>query len=116
MASNKEIVQLVNEAFNNSDLETFLAHCADDIQWTIVGKDTMHGKEAITAFMGKMDPAHAMEISADTIIAEGDNVSCNGTMQMKHEGRTSYRGAYSDIYQFREGRIATLHSYVIDLK
>lgn len=116
MASNKEIVQQINEAFNNSDLQTFLDHCADDVQWTIVGKDTMHGKDAISAFMGKMDPAYAMEIGVDTIIAEGNSVACNGTMQMKHEGGTPYRGAYSDVYLFKEGRVATLHSYVVDLK
>ena len=114
--TNKEIVLRISEAFNRSDLQAFLHYCAEDVQWTIVGKEVIRGREAIATFMGRMDPAYAMEIGVDNIISEGDTVACNGTMRMKQEGGTPYKGAYCDIYHFRGGLVAELISYVVDLK
>ena len=114
--TNKEIVKKVNDAFNQSDMNGFLDACADNVQWTIVGKAPITGKAAIKDFMGEMDSASPMQIIIGTIIAEGDQVACSGTMHMKHEGGKPYDGAFCDIYHFADGKIAALHSYVIDIK
>ncbi len=116
MATNKQIVEEVNEAFNTANLDGLLRHCTDDIHWNIVGKTPIVGKEAITAFMGKMNPDDVMEVVTESIIAEGDRVACTGTMRMQHEGGAPYRGAYADIYRFADSKIAELTSYVVDLK
>ncbi len=116
MKTNKQIVQEVNEAFNNANPDGFFNHCADDMRWTIVGKEPLIGKEAMRAFMGETKPGATMEVLTTHIIAEGDKVACTGTMRMQHESGTPYRGAYADIYRFEGGKIAELTSYVVDLK
>ncbi len=116
MKTNKQIVEAVNEAFNNANLEAFLNYCTDSICWTIVGKEPIVGREAIAAFMGKVNPDDVMEVLATDIIAEADRAVCTGTMRMQHAGSDPYRGAFADCYRFEEGKIAELTSYVIDLK
>ena len=43
---NKEIVEKVNAAFAANDLEGFLALCADDVEWSMIGEKTCKGKAA----------------------------------------------------------------------
>ncbi|MCM2359336.1 MAG: nuclear transport factor 2 family protein [Geobacteraceae bacterium] len=46
-AKSKEIVEKVNTAFAENNLEGFLSFCADDVKWTMVGDKTVTGKDAI---------------------------------------------------------------------
>lgn len=112
----KKIVRHVNQAFNEGRLEGFLDHCTDDVRWTMVGKEPLTGKPAISDFMGQMKPGNTMEISIRNIIAEGNLVACDGTMRMNNSGGSPYNGAFCDIYLFDGDRIAELHSYVVDFK
>ena len=47
----KAIVNKVNEAFANNDVEGFLALCASDVVWTMVGDRTVKGKDEIRKWM-----------------------------------------------------------------
>lgn len=46
-ANNKEIVARVNAAFAANELEGLLSCCADDVEWTMVGEESIKGKDAI---------------------------------------------------------------------
>ena len=45
-AKNKAIVETVNDAMRRMDIEGFLAYCADDFAWTMVGETPVRGKDA----------------------------------------------------------------------
>ena len=51
-ARHKAIVDAVNEAMRRMDIEAFLAYCADDFVWTIVGDAPIRGKDALRRMMG----------------------------------------------------------------
>ena len=109
---NKEIVNKVNEAFADNNVEGFLAQCANDVEWTMVGDQTVKGKDAIRKFMQSM-PAQPPTFTVSEVIAEGDFVMAHGDMMMDEKGEKNVPYAYCDIYHFRGGQIDELRSFVI---
>jgi ketosteroid isomerase-like protein len=113
--NNKAIVERINTTLAKGDFETYLAACADDVQWTIVGEPPLKGKEAIRQFMSSMSKENkdTPAFTVDAVFGEGEFVAAHGPMKMKDkEGKLgSYR--YCDIYRFRNGKIAEQTSYVV---
>lgn len=109
--SNKEVVEQINAAFEKGDTEAFLAACADDVVWTMVGEKTVKGKEAIRQWMASM-PVQPPQFTVDGIAAEGDLVTAFGGMTMQEEGST-VPYSYCDVYRFRDGKVIALTSFVI---
>jgi uncharacterized protein (TIGR02246 family) len=111
-AIRKEIVEKVNAAFAENNLEGFLWFCADDVLWTMVGDRTVNGKDAIREWMAAMD-FEPPEFTVDAVIAEGDFVAAHGDMIMKEKDGTTVPYSYCDIYRFRGDKIVELRSFVI---
>ena len=115
-AAHKEIVQSVNDAFSENNIERFLDHCSEDITWTMVGKPPLKGKQDIREFMNSMgDCPTPPEMNTISMIAEGALVAADGTMTMTNSDGSIYNGAYCDIYHFQNGQIVALKSYIVDL-
>ena len=113
----KEIVEKVNDAFSSGNTGAFIDLCADDIQWTIVGDQTVSGKEALREFMKSMEGHEPPKFSVDTLIAEGDSVMATGGMTMEVEPGCEGAYGYCDIYRFNgDGQIAELRTFVVKLK
>jgi len=109
---NKEVVEKVNAAFARSDIEAFLAFCADDFVWTMVGEKIVQGKDGIREWMGS-GPAEPPTFSVDAVVGEGDFVSAFGDMTMKEKDGSVGSYSYSDVYRFRGDKIAELKAFVI---
>ena len=112
MNSNKEILKIANAAITNGDNESFLAVCTNDTRWTFPGDKTLEGKEAVRQWMAKeyKEPPNFM---VENLIAEDDFVIAIGTIKMKDsEGKTTLY-SYSDVWRFRDGKIAELKAFVI---
>lgn len=115
-ASNKEIVQKVNDAFSAGNIEAFLDYCTEDVQWTMVGKPAWVGKQVIRDFMKSENPgSSAPQMTVQNVIADGDMVASDGTMSMTNADGTEYQGAFCDVYRFLDGKIHEMHSYIVDL-
>ena len=109
---NKEIVENVNASFAANNLEGFLALCADDVEWTMVGEKTCKGKAAIREWIKEM-PSEPPVFNVATLIAEGDLVMAQGDMTMNEKERAAVPYSYCDIYRFRGDKIVELKSFVI---
>ena len=79
----KAIVEKVNAAFAEGSTEGFLACCAEDVAWTMVGDTTVQGKDAIRQWMASLGPMEPPQLTVHNIIAEGDFVTAYGDMTMK---------------------------------
>ena len=108
----KEIVEKVNAAFAENNLEGFLSFCTDDVEWTMVGDKTVKGKESIRQWMASMD-MEPPKFTVDHVIAEGDFVVAHGDMTMKDKDGKAVPYSYCDIYHFRGAMIVELRSFVI---
>ena len=80
-ANRKEIVQRINEAFAENNLEKVLSFCTDDFTWTMVGDTTVQGKDPIRKWMASMNP-QPPRFTIQQTVAEGDFVITRGDMMM----------------------------------
>jgi len=112
---NKEIVEKVNEAFSTGNMGSFLDLCADDVEWTIVGHQTISGKEALREFTKSMEGPH--KFTVETLIADGDSAMATGGLTMEEEPGCEGAYEYCDIYRFDgEGKVAELKTLIVKLK
>jgi uncharacterized protein (TIGR02246 family) len=117
LEQNKEIVRKINRAFAEGNFEGFLAYCAEDVEWTIIGDRVVKGREAIRQWMRSMakeNPEPPKFTDADLVAAEGDIVVSRGDMTMKDKNGKTVPYSYCDIYRFRNGEIAELRSFVVN--
>jgi uncharacterized protein len=109
--THKAIVEAVNEAMRQMDVEGFLAYCADDFVWTIVGDAPLRGKDAIRTMMAQ-EPPEPPAFTVRSMVAEGDVVVAQGDMTMK-EGGADVPYAFCDVWRFRGDMLVALDAYVV---
>ena len=110
-ANNRAIVDKANEAFARNDVEGLLALCSDDFSWTMVGSEPAVGKAAVREWMAKAPP-EMPKFTIDTVIADGDFVTCVGDMTMPEKGN-DVPYAYCDVWRLEGGKIVELKAFVI---
>lgn len=111
-----DIVKKVDEAFTTNSMEDFYALCANDIEWTMAGEGTQKGIDNIREWMkaatedcGPSFP----KITPTKMIVDTDSVASYGTMTMEGEDGSDDTFDYCDIYNFRDGKITKLNSFVV---
>jgi uncharacterized protein len=109
---NKEVLRNANAAITAGDIEGFLSFCVDDIIWTTVGGDTLHGKEAVRQWMLR-EYAEPPRFTVTRLIAEGDDVVALGGIVSRGEDGRDVHNEYCDVWHFRDGRMAELQAFVI---
>lgn len=109
---NKNILQQANAAVTRGDNEGFLSFCTDDLIWSTVGGETLRGKEAVRAWMvdGYAEPP---TFTLREMVAEGDLVVAIGDIESKDEHGKPVQNAYSDVWRFRDGKMAELRAFVV---
>jgi uncharacterized protein (TIGR02246 family) len=112
-ASHRAIVDKSNAAFASGNTEAFIALCADDVEFTMVGHSKVIGKDALRQMMSSMQ-SEPPKISVDHVIADGAMVVAKGTMTMKDkaEGPDEHY-TYADVYQIRNDKIVALTAFVM---
>lgn len=109
---NKAVLANANAAIDAGDIEGFLAFCTDDIVWTAVGEMTLRGKAAVREWMAVayLEPP---QYTVEDMIAERDFVIALGHIMVKDGEGQPIRHAYSDVWRFREGKMAELRAFVV---
>lgn len=112
---NKSILQQANAAVVRGDHEGFLSHCTEDVEWTFVGERTLKGKEAVRRYMNStyIEPP---QFVVTHLIAEGDFVTAIGEIDIKDEAGRTAHSAYCDVWRLRDGKLAELKAFVIQLE
>ena len=109
--SNKDVLEAANAQIVAGNNEGFLVMCTEDIVWTTVGESTLHGKSAVRAWMKEayVDPP---EFTVKNMVAEGDFVVALGDITARDKDGKSKQKAYSDVWRFRDGKMAELNAFV----
>jgi len=113
--SNKAILEQANAAVRAGDNEGFLAHCTDDIRWTTVGEGTLQGKQAVREWM-KTAYASPPDFRVEKLVAEGEMVVALGTIMLDGADGQPAEFVYSDVWRFRDRKMAELDAFVIQPK
>jgi len=110
-----QIVDRYMEGFRRSDHEAILGCLTDDVVWHIHGVRTTHG---VAEFDDEIEnPAFegSPELAVERTVEAGDVVVVTGTGTGHHREHGRFRFAYSDLFTFRDDRIAQVDSYVVPL-
>ncbi len=113
--TNKAVLQRANAAVLAGDHDGFLSHCTDDVQWTFVGERTLNGKEAVRRYMNAtyLEPPR---FTVAQLIAEGGFVTAVGDIAVVDAVGRVARSAYCDVWRLREGKLAELRAFVVELR
>jgi uncharacterized protein len=110
--SNKAVLREANAAIDRGDIEGFLSHCTEDLQWTAVGDMTLSGKDAVRRWMATAY-ATPPTYNVDEMIAEGDVLVAIGEIMAKDEDGRSVPHRYCDVWRLRSGKLAELRAFVV---
>ncbi len=111
---NKELIQRINQAFADGDIDFFSNFLDEDTRWNIIGISTITGKHNIMKAMEKEELEAFPEVSVKNIIAEGDSVVVESTGKAIRKTGAPYHASYCDVYQLRDGKIQEFTTYVIE--
>ncbi len=109
----KAVLRAANAAILKLDFDGFLEHCTDDVKWTMVGNQTIEGKEAVLVWM-KQTYVEAPDFDVQTLISEGDWIAAVGQISVRDKSGDLTRSSYCDVWRLRGGRLAELKAYVVD--
>ncbi len=114
----KKIVERADNAFANYKPDDFLALCADEIVWRMVGEETARGKTEVKKWMELgIDNGEISfippSINCKNIIVEDKCVVAFGDMEIKKKNGEITNFSYCDIYRFKNDKIVELTSYVV---
>jgi uncharacterized protein len=113
--SNKEILIKANSYVTAGDNESFLTYCTDDATWEFIGDQTLVGKSAVRAYMAAtyIEPP---KFDVEHIVAEADLVTVIGKISLKDANGQLTDYNYCDVWRFRDGKMAGLKAFVIEVK
>ena len=113
-ADRKAVIEHINDAFAENNLEKVLSFCTNDFIWTMVGDTSVKGKDAIRQWMASMDVEPPQELRIQQVLAEGDTVITRGDMMMKgRKEPAAHSYAFCDVYRFKGDKVAELTAFVI---
>lgn len=110
--TNKEILEIANEAIKQGDHEKFLSFCTDDTEWIFIGDKTLRGKNAVRQYMA-IAYNEPPRFKVENLIEEGEFLIALGDITMKDEKGKEESYKYCDVWRFRDGKMAELKAFVI---
>lgn len=112
MTVSRELMEKMNIAFANGDVDFVFESVADDIVLNEVGHGTVEGK---AAFIEKMKPMQGYKADVYKVyrtLIDDDTAVVEGEMHFSDEsGRAIYY--FNDWYTFKNGKIKNLTAYLI---
>lgn len=109
----------VNAAFFNGDKDFIANIASEDIVWTMVGSEPIHGKQAFLDAAFGIGGYMEMTFYIDTVITNDTAAVVKGTMKMPEKAGHVKTYAYCDFYRIdpdRKGKIKEMTTFVIELK
>jgi uncharacterized protein len=112
---NATILAAANARVLLGDYDGFLAYCTDDTHWEFIGEQTLDGKEAVRQYMHDtyIEPP---VFHADEYIETEDTVTVIGEISIKWKSGRVTRSAYCDVWRIRDGKLAGVKAFVVELK
>lgn len=116
MSASTRVVDAYMEAFGRTDRPAILACLTDDVEWLIPGVFHMRGKAEFDsqiendAFVGP--PA----ITVSRHMEQGDVVVTEGSVRAQRRDGGTMDMVFCDVFELRDGRIAKLTSYLMEIR
>ena len=107
----------IAEQFSKGNFSFCYSHFGDEVEWKIIGSDSVKGKNEVIAQCEKM----TTEIGSSTLnnlntISENELIAIEGNCHYIGPDEKAGEVRYCDVYRFENSKIASITSYCIDTK
>lgn len=109
---NKIIVETYIQGFREANHDKILSCLTDDIVWKIHGHRTLQGKEAFDGEIENPNFEGKPIIELTRMTEENNVVIAEGTVQTKPINGEPIWLSFCDVFEFRDGLIFQLSSYL----
>jgi ketosteroid isomerase-like protein len=113
LSPNKQAVERYMAAYSRWDHAAVLELLTDDIEWVLPGLFTKRGKAEVDAEIEGECNSGPPEISIERLVEEGAVVIAEGRVRQPREDGSEVRLFYIDVFEFRQGKISRLTSYLM---
>jgi ketosteroid isomerase-like protein len=112
---NRETIQAMITAFDKGDTEGILNLVTDDFVWVMQEKKEMviEGKENLRNFFSEYNEIKIVGSTTHHIIMEGNHAAVDGILNMEGKDASPFEMNYCDIYEFTNGKVSKLISYIV---
>lgn len=110
--TNKKTIDLYMDAFSKHDHQTILSCLTDDVIWEIHGHRKLQGKEKFDAEIENEAFEGKPEIKLNRMTEENNVVIAEGTVLAKPKNQDAILLAFCDVFEFENGKIKKLTSYL----
>ena len=113
--NNKATLEKANAAISKGNFDGFLEFCVDDIIWNMIGDESLKGKESVREWMRRTYTTPP-DFNAERWIIEGNMLAVMGNITLKTADGKSVRSKYCDVWRFRDGKMAELNAYAVEIE
>ncbi len=109
-----EFLKELTIQFAAYDLDAAFESLSDDITWTLLGEETIHGKAKFRAELERMKHIRVLELSISSLLSHGKEGAVQGTMLME----TGQKFGFADFYEFSSAKgdkVKSIKSYIVQL-
>jgi ketosteroid isomerase-like protein len=115
VSRNRRTIERYMEGFRRSDHAEILDCLTDDVEWVIPGMARLAGKEAFDREIENPAFTGRPTITVTRMVEEHDVVVAEGSVQSTRSDGGTLSAVFCDVFEMRDGRIARLTSYLVDL-
>jgi ketosteroid isomerase-like protein len=114
--SNRTIIMEIVAAFDNNDVDAIINLVTEDIEWNMVGENSISGKDNLRQFFADHLDMKMISSTKDHIIIDGNRGCVDGIVHCSNGKDKDFHMQYCDIYDIEHEKIKKITSYVINKK
>ena len=106
------LLKKISEEFAKGNMDFVLPYLAEDIQWNIIGNETITGKEQVLEISKMLQLETFPVITIKNTVAEDNHVVVESTgVATTREGQP-YNQTYCDVFLFRNDKLQEITTYL----
>lgn len=114
-APRKQVLRDYSVALVRRDVEALLALVADDVEWDIVGRRSVEGRDGLVSALDEVLAGEAEVLRLDAVLTHGKEGAVSGRVDFRGGGRLRF----CDVHEFgghgRSAKIKRITSYWIEV-
>jgi uncharacterized protein len=112
MVASNDLFKEISVEFAKGNLAYSQMYFAEDVQWNILGNETIRGKQEIIE-VSKMQQLQSFPvITIKNIVGEGELVVVESTGEAKTRSGKPYNQTYCEVFRFNNGRLQEITTYL----
>lgn len=116
MSTNKQTVERYIDGFNRTDHPQILSCLTDDVEWIIPGMFHTVGKSAFDREIENDEFTGSPTITLVRLVEENNVVVAEGKVTGARADAGTLNAVFCDVFVMRDAKIASLTSYLHELK